>query len=176
MSMRRSLAPRMFLFLPNLDSLLRAPTLFSSVFVYFTFLKFYRFYEFFWAVVILTKLCMWTFIICFRCWLLTSLHVIIHSLLFYIHGFTLLCLDLGVPTYAMYRSGLALIGVDWRRRSGRDSISFISLAWGLGNIMLQNILEYTSLQTTVVYTLSQNGSDTKEKKLHYVIFYFLQQI
>ena len=87
MSMRRSLATRMFLFLPNLDSLLRAPTLFSSVFVYCTFLKFYRFYEFFWAVVILTELCMWTFIIFFRCWLLTSLHVIIHFLLFHIHGF-----------------------------------------------------------------------------------------
>ena len=109
MSMRRSLAPRMFLFLPNLDSLLRAPTLFSSVFVYCTFLKFYRFYEFFWAVVILTKLSMWTFIFFFRCWLLTSLRVIIHFLLFHIHGFALPCLDLEVPTYAMYRSGLALL-------------------------------------------------------------------
>ena len=68
------------------------------------------------------------------------------------------------------------IGCTSERRSGRDSIIFISLAWGLGNIMLQNILEYTSLQTTVVYTLSQNNSDTKAKKLHYAIFYFLQQI
>ena len=35
-------------------------------FVYCTFLLFYRFYEFFWAVVILTKLSMWTFIIFFQ--------------------------------------------------------------------------------------------------------------
>ena len=35
-------------------------------FVSCTFLLFYRFYEFFWAVVILTKLSMWTFIFFFQ--------------------------------------------------------------------------------------------------------------
>ena len=35
-------------------------------------------------------------------------------------------------------------------------------AWP-GDMMLENILEYTSLQNTVVYTMSQTSPDTKAK-------------
>ena len=66
-------------FLPNVDSLLRALTLFSSVYVYCTFLKFYIFYEFFLAVVIYDQTVGVDFYdFFFRFWLLTSLRVIIH--------------------------------------------------------------------------------------------------
>ena len=111
MSRRRSLAPRTFLCLPTWSLSSGLQHYLIPFLWYCTFLRFYRFYNFFWAVVVSTKLCM-EIADFYNFFQMLAAHFPLCDypfVLISIHGFALPCLDLEVLTYAMYRSGLALL-------------------------------------------------------------------
>ena len=62
--------------------------------------------NFFWQLSFMTKLWVWTFMIFFQILVAHFPSCDYPFILVHIHGFALPCLDLEVPTYAMYRIGL----------------------------------------------------------------------